>query len=345
MSHLLDLFTKPRQTSDVVFVSWERHRRTRELAAAIPAALVEVSSTWHRPAKYFPLIWMTLGHLTRLRPSVLIVQCPSVVLAILAVAMRPLYRYRLVLDLHNEAVQPFNYPGEAASRLLRWLWGRADVCVVTNEELARVIQRSARRTCVVHDKVPTFHPPPKATLPRTGATAVFICTYAPDEPYREVVEAARSLPPNIQVHVTGDPTNATLPADLPVNVRICGFLPTPEFEALLYDADLLIDLTAMEHCLVCGAYEAVGLGKPLVTSDTPALRTYFSKGTIYSGHSSQALASAIRRALDGRDVLALEMGELRLALDAQWETERQALLASLKSSRTPEHGLSARASP
>lgn len=313
---------------DLLFVSWERHRRTREIAAALPARLIEVSSRWRRPWRYLPLAFDTVRQVAQLRPAVLMVQCPSVVLAAIAVLARPWLGYRLVLDLHNEAVEPFNYPGGLSRRLLRWLWRRADLCVVTNQPLAQTLGGRTKATVVLPDRVPTFT---EGATPQmtTGHTVVFICTYAADEPYREVIEAARLLPPSVQVHITGNPTSAGLPEDLPPNVRIRGFLPSGEYEQLLCQADVLVDLTSMENCLVCGAYEAVGLHKPLVTSDTAALRAYFSRGTVFAQHTAPALAAAIEQALHERERLVDEMRALKPSLDARWAEERQALVNQL----------------
>ena len=43
-----------------------------------------------------------------------------------------------------------------------------------------------------------------------------------------------------------------------------------------------------------GGYEAVALGKPLITSHWPLLREVFGRGTIHVDNSSEAIASAIQ---------------------------------------------------
>ncbi len=313
----------------IVFLSWERHRRTREIANALSATLVEVSSGWKRPWKYGPLALGSIRRLAALRPEALIVQCPSVILAVLAVCLRPWLRHGLVLDLHNEAVEPFNHPGPVSNAVLRWLWRRAAVCVVTNEALARRLEGQAKAVVLLPDRVPTF----EAGVPIASSAelcVVFICTYAADEPYAEVLDAARLLPPSVRVYVTGNPARAQLPADLPANVTICGFLPLKDYEHLLQRADVLVDLTSMENCLVCGAYEAVGLEKPLVTSDTAALRAYFSQGTVFARHTPAALAEAIQTALRDRRRLAAEMRDMSPRLARGWDAAFNSLVTHLQ---------------
>jgi spore maturation protein CgeB len=107
---------------------------------------------------------------------------------------------------------------------------------------------------------------------------------------------------------------------------------------------VIVDLTAIEDCLVCGAYEAVALGRPLVTSDTAALRAYFRQGTVYSRHDSVSLAAAITYALAHRERLAAEMRELKPDLIASWTTQRDALRRVLPRHREHQDMTTARVS-
>ena len=93
---------------------------------------------------------------------------------------------------------------------------------------------------------------------------------------------------------------------------------------------MIVDLTAIEDCLVCGAYEAVALGRPLVTSDTAALRQYFRRGTVYSRHDHASLAAAITYDLTHRERLAGEMQSLKPDLIAEWTEQREALHGRLR---------------
>ena len=107
---------------------------------------------------------------------------------------------------------------------------------------------------------------------------VFVCTYQADEPFREVIEAGRLLPESVQTYVTGNHTQVPHLPEIPSNVHLTGFLPDHDYEeALLNRADVVVDLTSMEDCLVCGGYEAVAIGKPLVTSDTAAFEELLSR--------------------------------------------------------------------
>jgi len=315
----------------LVWITWERHRRTRELAKAFGLELVEMEAAGSRLFRYFPLMFWTVGCLVRRRPRVLFVQCPSIVLGCWAVLLKRLFRYRLIADLHNEAVVPFNYGTRAYRAVLRWIWRSTDLNLVTNHALEEIVRREGA-AFVLPDRVPALDvgddPPPSAA--EGTSSVVFVCTYAADEPFVEVIEAAALLPSNVIVHVTGDTQRAGARFDLPPNVVLTGFLPDGEYETLLRRADVIIDLTEMDHCLLCGAYEAVALSKPLVTSDTQALRDYFSRGTIYTRHSPDELAAAILAALNTRERLSSEMQELKRHLRDAWDTRRRLLAEILQ---------------
>jgi glycosyltransferase involved in cell wall biosynthesis len=289
-------------------VTWERHRRTQELSGDLRASLFEITSGLPRLGRYAVLLARTAMCLFRTAPDVLIVQCPSIVLGLWALALRPVFGYRLIADLHNEAVKPYIVSSRVYERLLRVIHRAADLCLVSNPNLAPVIERAGGKAFVLPDKLPQLHP--VATAAPATPSVVFVCTYSRDEPFLEVIEAARALDPAVTLFVTGR-YRGKEPLSVPGNVRLTGFLPEDAYVALLGSADVIVDLTAIEDCLVCGAYEAVALGRPLVTSDTAALRGYFRQGTVYSRHDSVSLADAITYALAHRDRLAAEMRDLK----------------------------------
>lgn len=310
-----------------LWISWERHRRTRELSRDLAIELSEMIVGGPALTRYPALLLRTLACLARTRPAVVVVQCPSIVLAAWVLILKSLGGFQVVADLHNEAVEPFihGFPGYRA--LLRWIHRRADLSLVTNGALAGIVRSGGGRVLVLPDKVPSLGARSRRSREH-GELVVFVCTYAPDEPYTAVIEAARLLGPRVSVHITGNPGPTVLP-ELPSNVTITGYLSETRYLELLAAADVIVDLTAMEDCLVCGAYEAAALGKPLVTSDTSALRAYFRSGTVYSRHDPESLAESIAVALRDKVALGLAMVQLRTELSCAWQAQRDDLAARI----------------
>ena len=309
-----------------LWITWERHRRTRETARRLGIPVEEVLPTRTGPFKYPGLVARTLSTLRRERPHTLLVQCPSIILGALAVLARRWFGYRLVADLHNEAVRPLVVQAGWYVTLVRLIQRRADVSIVTNDGLVETITGNGGRAFVLPDPVPAWTTA-GVTSPRD---VVFVCTYSPDEPWQAVIEAATMLPAGVNVHITGRAPEAALAMTLPVNVRLTGFLSHEDYDALLARAAVIMDLTSMDDCLVCGAYEAVAAGVPLVTSDTRALRAHFSRGTVYTRHDAASIAAAIVDALDRRDALAHDMRTLAPRLQREWDDAAGLLLDRLR---------------
>ena len=59
----------------------------------------------------------------------------------------------------------------------------------------------------------------------------------------------------------------------------------------------------VEDCLVCGAYEALAAGKPLVLSRTRALRDYFGTAALLTDNTIDGIAASVERAYAEREQL------------------------------------------
>lgn len=313
-----------------IWIAWEQHRRSRELAADLGMLLFEHDVRLPRLLRHPYLLARTLYLIARHRPDGIVVQSPSIVLALWACLLRPLFGYVLVVDAHNEGIRPYSERLAWLLPLYGWIQRRADLTIVTNARLAAVVESNGGRPFVLEDKLPSLRSGGSQPL-RQGPTVVCISTFAKDEPYADVLEAARTLGDGITVYMTGDwrKLDAQTVAGAPSNVVFTGFLPDEEYTALLAGASLVLDLTHLDDCLVCGAYEAVALGKPVVLTDTPASRDYFYKGALYTRNEAPAIARTVRAAVAAIDVLAKDVAALRAELSASWQRRRAALVAAL----------------
>jgi glycosyltransferase involved in cell wall biosynthesis len=155
---------------------------------------------------------------------------------------------------------------------------------------------------------------------------VVVNSFSVDEPLDAIIEAAR-LVGDARFFVTGDTRYAT-PAHLngrPSNLTFTGFLSEEAYAGLLRAADVVLVLTTHDLTMQRGAYEAVALGRPLVTSDWPILRETFSRGTLHVQNTAEAIARGIRVALERRGFLAEEMLQLRQERHAIFAARLQAL--------------------
>jgi glycosyltransferase involved in cell wall biosynthesis len=99
------------------------------------------------------------------------------------------------------------------------------------------------------------------------------------------------------VTITGRPKGpaAEMARDFP-RVRLSGFVSHEDYLRMLAKARVVVDLTTREDCLVCGAYEAMALGRPLVVSDTRALRELLQDAAVYAENRASPIAAAVTAA-------------------------------------------------
>lgn len=302
-----------------LFLTWIAHQRTRNLAERLDLPLIELLTKRRGLARYAELLVRTLRTLSSRRPAVLIAQTPSQILAVIALLMRTVFRYRLVLDAHNEAVEPYLHRSRTVLTVTNWLLRRADLVIVSNRQLADVVTRVGGRPLILPDALPRV--PAASTRTLNGpCTAVVISTYAGDEPIAAVFEAARAIGPAMHFYLTGNAAKCppALRATLPENVTLTGFLSEPDYWSTLASCDIVIDLTTMDNCLVCGAYEAIALGKPLLLSRNQASVDLFTGLADFTQNEPQEIAAALLRLRTRLTDVLRDHAEQRRLFEARW---------------------------
>ncbi|MCK4828066.1 glycosyltransferase, partial [bacterium] len=159
------------------------------------------------------------------------------------------------------------------------------------------------------------------SLDRQFKVAV-VSSFAEDEPLDVVFKAACRLP-DVRFYVTGDHNRiaSRLQDKKPDNCCLTGYMPYERYMDLLGGVDVIIVLTTRDHTLLSGAFEAVSLGKPLIVSDWPVLRDYFSLGTVHVPNTVKGICEGLVRAKHETATLQRDILRLRQQLLAEWEQE------------------------
>lgn len=314
------------------WITWERQRRNEGVARGLSVPLIEVLFRGSMMQRYVRASRATIRAVRRVRPEILFVQNPSLVLALGAVLWGRARGVPVIVDAHNSGLQPFDGTSRVLNACAAVVMRLASLTIVSNNGLIETVQKHGGRAFVLPDPIPELPPgnPPQAL---NGTHRVmFICSYATDEPYIEVIEAARRLDPSTVIYITGNPKEeAQHLRDLaPANVVFTGFLAEADFIGLMHACDVVMDLTTRADCLVCGAYEGVAAGKPLVLSDSKSTREYFSRGAVYTDNSTAGIAASVRSALEQRARLAAQVVELRDELLESWNSRRMELRKLLR---------------
>ncbi len=266
--------------------------------------------------KYFSQAVKTLRLLFRERPATVFVMTPPVVACLPALIYARLSGASLVIDAHTGAfLDPRWRP---LLFLHKWCSRAARTTLVTNEHMRDMVRQWGAHATIVRDVPVCFAEPARPSL-GDGCHMTLVCTFTRDEPIETFFRAAACVP-DVRFHVTGDYRRAParVLAAKPSNVRLTGFLPDAEYVGLLLMSDAVISLTTLDHTMQRGAYEAVYLARPVVTSDFDLLRRHFCKGSVHVANTVEAIADGVRRMRDNLDRFQLEIEELRRERLADW---------------------------
>lgn len=269
---------------------WQAHNLGAELLLVRPAVRLPGSAV-RLAVRYAASALATWRALSERRPAVVFSANMPVFLPLTAWLYASLAHVPLVLDCHSGA---FNHPRWRWARFLnRFLAKRAAVSVTTNAHHRALVERWGGRALIMGD-VPLAPRLGGAAPPLRRPAIAAVCSYSFDEPVEAIVAAA-ALRPEVSFYVTGDPAKLRrrVLGELPPNVIATGFLPDADYYALLAAADGVLVLTTRDHTMQRGAYEALYLGTPIVTSHWQLLREVFGEAALYVDNSPEDIARAV----------------------------------------------------
>jgi glycosyltransferase involved in cell wall biosynthesis len=328
-------------------VGWDRFQaRTAALARSLEGGVLftragaPVRSRWLLPLRYLADTARTWGKLSRERPAVVVVTTPPVFAPIVAWGWCALNSARLVVDCHT---------GAFTDR--RWAWSRPIHRVLLRRVAVALVHTDSDRELLAGWHVPVLllpddvpgeteagEPVARGSRPRVLVAGSFDET----EPFAGALAAAE-LVPELEVRFTGDPLRLPGALRRPAagNIVLTGFLDYPRFLAEMLAADVVAVFSEETNTMSRAAFEAAGLGQPMVLSDQPGLRERFGSAALFTANRPEAMAASLREAVSRSAELAARSRALKAALVSQREDALQELgsrLAAAASAR-PERVL------
>ncbi|MBI5451176.1 MAG: glycosyltransferase [Gammaproteobacteria bacterium] len=295
--------------SNKLWVTWEKQQRNRSMSKSLNCELHEIISE-HRGflRRYIKSSFATFMLYRKERPCVIFAQNPSLILASISILYGKLTKTTVIIDAHNAGIKPFEGRIFILNLLADFIIREADLTIVTNELLAEYARSKNGRPVILPDPLPDLN---CSNLVKSGARhkiKIFcISSWAIDEPYIEVIAAGQYLDDNIEIFITGNSKGKELKYvhSIPGNVILTGYLDDESYLNRLCDSDLAMVLTLRQDCMVCGAYEAIAAGVPVILSDTPALKSYFENNAIYTQNAAEEIALTINNAV--KNLIALKI--------------------------------------
>lgn len=313
-----------------LWVTWENHRRSKELALEFEANYFPLVHEGGRPVRYVVLTARTVALVLREKPRIVFCQNPSIALTTLLVFLKRFLNYTLIVDRHSNF--KFEYEKSSSVKwkffhfLSRWTVKHADLTIVTNEHLKNVCDEYGGRAVVLQDKIPNFannfkRPPPTFMRKKEKTQVMFVTMFDPDEPIDEIVSASKVLSGCV-CYLTGNYkkyyANAKAEEFLGFDVVLAGYISDEDYLALMENVDLVVVLTKKDFILNCGGYEAIAMNKPLILSDTPTLRNYFGSASEYTKCSADEIEASIQNASNNTEAMYNNLVSGKEELQALW---------------------------
>lgn len=309
-----------------IWITWEIQRRNRSMSKILNASLHELiydGPFWRR---YPVLAIRTIGLIMRNRSSIVFAQNPSLMLAVLSVSLGHLFNISVIIDAHNAGLYPLDGRSRLLTKIATWVNRHASMVIVSNDSLKATVEGYGGKAISIPDPIPDIDCKQGGSLPArlTGDRfdIVLVCSWADDEPYLEVLEAAHSVDSSVRIYMTGNSKGRHLKngSDMPENVVLTGFLSQDDYDALICGCDSIMVLTTREDCLVCGAYEGVAVEKPLILTGTRALIEYFNQGCAYTDNTVNGIAEAVDKVVNEHGKLAQAVTALKSDLQVNMDS-------------------------
>jgi hypothetical protein len=266
--------------------------------------------------KYLVQSIQTFWVLFQRRPRTVLVMTPPVVACIPVWLYTRIMGAQYAIDAHSGAFldrrwMPIMFLHKFFSR-------RALVTMVTEQFLVDIVEGWGANAMIVGDVPPCFAKPRPLQL-APGRNMTFVSTFTEDEPLDTFLGAARQNP-DVHFYVTGRLRNAKpeVLKQAPDNVTFTDFLSDSEYAGLLTQSDAVICLTKEDHTMQRGAYEAVYMNKPVITSDFEILRQAFPIGAVHVKNTAAEISRGIAMMKENCEMYAQQVRQLRSKKIDRW---------------------------
>lgn len=320
-------------TSPAIWITWEDQVRNRSLASELGIPLFEIVEAGSRPMRYLRSVAKTIRLIHRKKPAVVFHQNPSIVLGILVLLLKPLYKYKNVSDNHNAGIFPLEGKSGLLNRIGRTIFNYSDTAILHNEQIrGELASEKQNQVIVLPDPIPKIEPSDQAVQPSTPPAFVFICLWGQDEPYEQVFKAAELLNKHsdVVIKVTGNPPEQIRRTKLPDNIQLTGFVSRESYEEMLSNCTGILALTTRKNSLNCAGYEALAVGKPCILSDSETLQNFFGDAMVYTDNSPENIAEAVMTILKEPEIHAKRVIQSKLQYEKSYRDRLEPLYQLLE---------------
>ena len=328
------------QRKKSIFVAWTQvSRRSAELAKNFNAEYYRLERVdyplYYVLFKLFINSVRTFFKLLRIRPSIIFTFQAHPFVTCVATFYKVFTGAKVVPDLHTAAYT--NYDRFPINILNFFLWQNSDIVLVHNqcsyEFLCERYKSLKQKLFVLEDPLPEFSRFDEyltSQWEKPMLTCVLVSRFSADEPIVSFLEAVREIK-GVHFYITGDykKANFSIEKYLSDNITLTGFLSDEHYISLLHSVDFVVALTRRELTLLSGGYEALSMEKPLVVSNTVALRKYYRNSVVYTSNNSNDIAKAINEITTNLSKYRKLSAQLKRKKRKEWQEKQKELIRRL----------------
>ncbi|MFA6010955.1 MAG: hypothetical protein WC799_13305 [Desulfobacteraceae bacterium] len=303
-----------------IWITWEKQIRNKGISESLNWKLYELIINKPRLVRYFVCTLRTILIIYLNRKNIIAVQNPSILLSLIAVLLKKIFKFPLIIDSHNAGILPFEGRNNCLMKISAFIQKNSNLTIVTNIALKQIVEENNGRAFILQDKIysPFESFKPLGYNLKGRFNIACICTFSNDEPFGEMIKSGHIISDDIFLYFTGNYKGKFNTNELSSNVKLLGYISDDSYWSLLNSVDAVLDLTLRENCLVCGAYEGISVGKPLILSDTVALRSYFNKGCIFVTPDAKSISDGINEIIKNYKKYQNDIIILRKTLSESW---------------------------
>ncbi|MBM9616843.1 glycosyltransferase [Desulfobulbus rhabdoformis] len=314
-----------------IWFTWEYQRRNKSLSKEVDAELFEIVTKKKYIARYIISSYNTVKIVRKEKPDILFCQNPSIMLSFLCLFLRKIYKFKVVVDEHYAGLYPLEGKFFILNSIAKYISIKSDYVIVTTKKLCDEVKLWGGTPFILEDPIPLFDEPINDIVMPSTYNVLYICSWSKDEPFDEAINAFSEMK-FMNFYISGKYSNKIKTKNICKNINLTGYVSEKEYISLLKNVDLVIVLTRREECLNCGAYEALSFEKPMILSNTKAIRDYFNNGVVYTDNDRDSIKKSLINAFDHQDVLKKDIAVLKKRLDDEWKFKKTKVLNTIEAS-------------
>lgn len=289
-----------------VFIVWEKECiRSENIAQHFNAEIIHIypfrskGSLFKTILRYFISMFITLYLLIKKKPKIVFVINLPFPLILTIYLFSRISKIRYILDTHSGAFTDNKW--KKFMPIYKVISKNALLNINTCLNHSEQVKNWGGESYIISD-VPVMFKNTINNISLPAKSIFVVCSYNTDEPIETIFEAAKRTP-DVNYYFSGNYQllDYKYIRNKPGNVTFIGYLPIEEYFSYLKSVRAILVLTKRDNTMQRGAYEALALEQPIITSNFNILVESFGNAAIYVNNNAIEIAKAVYLIIDNYD--------------------------------------------